>query len=164
MTQHSSGGVLVFALALFAGIYLTRDNSLGRQAPAFSLPETYGGQLDLESFHGRPVLLAFWTTSCGICRRELPILSRLAPRFRSRGIEIVAIHLGGPGEAREYMRSNHIDLTSLVDTEGAVGRAYHVSGVPALVLIGGDGTIKRRLAGMAGESVLTKWMDAVGGS
>ena len=164
LTQHSSGGLLLFALAIFAGIYLTRDNGLSRQAPGFSLPETYGGQVDLESFHGRPVLLAFWTTSCGICRRELPVLSRLAPDFRSRGIEIIAIHLGSGGEAREYMRSNHIDLTSLVDTGGAVGRAYHVSGVPALVLIGSDGTIKRRSAGMADESVLAKWMDAVSGS
>jgi hypothetical protein len=75
MTQQSSAGFLLFVALIFAGVYLTRDASLNQQAPAFSLPETYGGRVDLESFRGRPVLLVFWMTSCGICRRELPLVS-----------------------------------------------------------------------------------------
>lgn len=164
MAQQSSAGFVLFAAALFAGLYLTRDASLNQPAPAFSLPETYGGRVDLESFRGQPVLLVFWMTSCGICRRELPLMSRLAPEFRSRGIAVVAIHLGGAGEARDYMRSNQIDMTSLVDSDGAVARAYRVGGVPKLVLIGTDGKIKRTSSGMADESILREWMDGVSGS
>ena len=164
MVRSTSGGVLLVALVVFAGIYLTRDGEVGRQAPAFSLPEAYGGRVDLSSYHGQPVLLVFWTTSCGICRHELPVLSRLAPQFRSKGIAVVAIHLGSADDARDYMRTNHLALTSLVDTEGAVAQAYHVSGVPTLVLIGHDGAIKKTTAGMADESVLTDWMDAASGS
>jgi peroxiredoxin len=162
MAQQSSAGFLLFVAAIFAGVYLTRDAGLNQQAPAFSLPETYGGRVDLESFRGRPVLLVFWTTSCGICRRELPLVSQLAPEFRSKGIAVVAIHLGGADDARDYMRSNHIEMTSLVDSEGAVGRAYRVSGVPKLVLIGNDGRIKRTENGMADESVLREWIDESG--
>ena len=164
MAQRSSGGVLLLVLVIFAGLYLTRDADQGRQAPDFSLPETYGGRVDLASYRGRPLLVAFWMTSCGICRRELPLLSQFAPRFRSKGIEVVAIHLGGADEARDYLRSNHIELTSLIDAEGVAGRAYHVRGVPKLVLIGSDGIIKRTSAGMADESVLDEWMDAASGS
>jgi peroxiredoxin len=85
----------------------------------------------------------------------------VAPDFRSKGIGVVAIHLGGADDARDFMRSNHIALTSLVDTEGVVGQAYHVSGVPKMVLIGADGKIKRTKAGMADESELREWMEAV---
>ena len=164
VAQQSGAGFLLFVAAVVAGIYLTHDASLNQQAPAFSLPETYGGRVDLESYRGRPVLLVFWMTSCGICRRELPVVNQLAPELRSKGIAVVAVHLGGGDDVREYVRSNHIDITSLVDSEGAVGNAYHVSGVPKLVLIGNDGKIKRTTSGMADESVLREWMDVASGS
>jgi methylamine dehydrogenase accessory protein MauD len=162
--QQSSSGFLLFTAVLLSGMYLTRDATLNQQAPVFSLPETYGGRVDSGSYRGRPVLLVFWMTSCGICRRELPLLSDLAPEFRSKGVDVVAIHLGSVEEARNYMRSNHINLTSLVDSEGSVGQAYRVSGVPKLVLIDHEGKIKRTTAGMADETVLREWMDVVSGS
>jgi peroxiredoxin len=164
VAQQSSAGFFLFVAAVCAGIYLTHDASLNQQAPAFSLPETNGGRVDLESFRGQPVLLVFWMTSCGVCRRELPVVSQLAAELRSKGIAVVAIHLGGADEVRDYMRSNHIDITSLVDSEGTVGNAYHVSGVPKLILIGNDGRIERTTSGMADESVLREWMDVVSGS
>ena len=86
----------------------------------------------------------------------------MAPEFRSKGIAVVAIHLGGADDARDDMRSNHIEMTSLADSEGAVGRAYRVSAVPKLVLIGHDGRIKQTANGMADESVLREWIDESG--
>jgi len=164
MAERSGGAALLLGFAIFAGMYLARDADRGRQAPAFSLRETYGGRVDLSEYRGRPVLLVFWMTSCGICRRELPLLNQMAPRFRSKGIAVVAIHLGGGDDARNYLRENHINLTSLIDEEGSAGQAYHVRGVPKLVLIGSDGIIKRTTEGMAGERVLDQWMDAAGRS
>lgn len=161
MEQRSSGGVLLFILAIFLGLYLTRDADRGRQAPDFSLPKMYGGRIDLASYRGRPVLLVFWMTSCGICRHELPLLNRMAPRFRSKGIDVVAVHLGGVDDARDYFRENHLDLTSVIDSDGDAARAYHVRGVPKMVLIGKDGVIQRTTAGMANEEVLDEWMDLV---
>jgi methylamine dehydrogenase accessory protein MauD len=165
MAQRSTGAVLLGAAAIFfAGLFLTRDGDLNQPAPNFSLPEAFGGSVGFESYRGRPVLLVFWATSCGICRRELPAVSRVAPEFRSKGIGVVAIHVGWADDVRDFMQSNHIALTSLVDAEGAVGQAYHVSGIPKIVLIGADGKIKRTKAGMADESELREWMAAAGAS
>jgi peroxiredoxin len=164
MAQQATGAVLLCAVAIFGGLYLTRDAELNQPAPGFSLPETYGGSVGFESYRGHPVLLVFWTTSCGICRRELPAVSHVAPEFRSKGIGVVAIHLGGADDVRDFMRSNHIALTSLVDAEGVVGQAYRVSGVPKMVLIRADGKIKRTKAGMADESELREWIEAAGAS
>jgi methylamine dehydrogenase accessory protein MauD len=165
MAQRSTGAVLLCATAVFfAGLFVTRDADLNQPAPNFSLPEAFGGSVGFESYRGRPVLLVFWATSCGICRRELPAVSRVAPEFRSKGIGVVAIHVGWADDVRDFMQSNHIALTSLVDAEGAVGQAYHVSGVPKMVLIGADGKIKRTKAGMADESELREWVEAAGAS
>jgi peroxiredoxin len=163
MPEGNRFGALLVVAALLVGIYFIRADGLNQPAPDFSLLKDYGGRVDLASYRGRPVLLVFWTSSCSICQHELPMLSRLAPEFYSKGIDIVAINLGGADEGRDYMRTNRIDLTSVADSDGDVGRAYHVSGVPKLVLVGSDGKIKRTSAGWANESVLRTWMNSVGG-
>jgi methylamine dehydrogenase accessory protein MauD len=160
--RQSRLGSVVLIVAFILGVYAAWNGRLGRPAPAFSLPETDGGQIDLASYNGRPVLLVFWTSSCPICQQELPMLNRLEPEFRGKGIAVVTILLGGEGEARDFLDSNRIGLTSAYDSAGKVGRAYDVSGVPKLVLIGKDGKVKRVRSGWTTERVLRSWMDSVG--
>ena len=100
-------GWLIAAGVLAAG-FLSRDTLLSREAPPFSLPETYGGRVNLSSYKGRPVLLVFWTTTCGICRYQLPLLNRMAPEFRGRGIEVISIQSRRQsGGARLPARDSH---------------------------------------------------------
>jgi peroxiredoxin len=146
---------------ILLGVYLVRDGGLSKPAPGFSLPEPDGGQVDLASYAGRPVLLVFWTTSCPICQRELPMLNRMEPEFRAKGISVLTICLGGEGEARDYLDSKRIGLRSVYDERGRVGHDYHVSGVPGLVLVGKDGKVKRSNSGWTSDRVLRNWMDGV---
>jgi methylamine dehydrogenase accessory protein MauD len=147
--------------AVVLGGYIYWHGAPGSAAPAFSLPEIDAGQVNLASYSGRPVLLVFWTTSCPICQHELPLLNRMDPEFRSKGISVVTICLGGPDETRDYVNTKRIALTTLYDTDGKVGRAYRVGGVPKLVLIDKDGKLKRSASGWTSESVLREWMDGV---
>src|SRR5580698_6425984 len=133
--RPSKFGTLLLVTAVLLGIYLLRDGALSKPAPAFSLPETDGGRVDLASYAGRPVLLVFWTTSCPICQRELPMLNRMEWQFRDKGISVLTICIGGEDEAREYLSSHSIGLKSLYDAKGIAARAYGVYGVPRLVLI-----------------------------
>lgn len=164
MNYRSGLGVLVLGIAFIMGAYMAVQQGVGRPAPDFSLPNGYGGRLELQSFRGQPVLLVFWATWCGICQREMPLLSEMAPQFENAGISMVAVHLGSQQDAGSFTRANRIDFTSVADPEGKVGQAYHVSGIPALVLIGKDGKIKRESSGWTGESVLRQWINVVGGS
>jgi methylamine dehydrogenase accessory protein MauD len=151
----------MFVAVILLGVYLVRDGGFSQPAPAFSLPEPDGGQVDLASYAGRPVLLVFWTTSCPICQRELPMLDRMEPEFRARGISVLTICLGGEDEARSYLDSNRIALRSVYDQEGRVGHAYQVSGVPSLVLVGKDGKVMRNTSGWTSDRDLRNWMDGV---
>ena len=151
-------GRVIFLAGVLYGLFLWHDH---KPAPNFSLPKTYGGRVDLASYSGRPVLLVFWTTSCPICRRELPMLDRMEPEFSSKGISVVTIQLGDRDDGRQYLSSNRIDLTSAYDSEGDVARDYNVSGVPKFVLVDKDGKIKRSQSGWASEDELRSWMNAV---
>jgi len=154
----------MFVIAVFAGVYAARTGAFAHPAPNFSLPEVYGGRVDLDSYRGRPVLLVFWTTSCPICQRELPMLSQLAPTFRSKGVTLLPINLDGETQAADYLSSNSLNLTSLFDSSNKVARAYSVGGVPKFVFIDKDGKIRRSSSGWASESVLRDWVDSVSGS
>ena len=146
---------------MLCGLYFLRGGSFSKPAPAFSLPEPDGGQVDLSSYAGRPVLLVFWTTSCPICQRELPMLNNMEWEFRDHGISVLTVCLGGEGDARDYVNSNRIALKTVYDEEGKVGRAYHVGGVPRFVLIDKDGKVKRSQSGWANQDVLREWMGTV---
>ena len=161
MEQRHTGGAAILGVAVLIAVLLLRDGMSGRQAPDFSLREAYGGQVELQSFRGHPVLLVFWTTSCGICRYELPVLDRLLPDFRSRGVEMLAVNIGDLDGARQFMREKSLRLTSLVDTDGLVAQKYSVGGVPKLVLVGADGRIKRARTGMQSERTLRQWLASV---
>jgi peroxiredoxin len=158
-------GFVLFVLMVCAGVYVARNgNPFGSPAPNFSLPGVYGGRVELDSYHGRPVLLVFWTTSCPICQRELPLLSRLEPSFRSQGVTLLPINLDGESQAAEFLSSNSLNLTSLFDSDNKVARAYDVGGVPKFVLIDKDGKVRRSASGWASERVLRSWIESVSGS
>jgi len=168
--QRTLNATLLFVVLIAGRYFWARlettpvhvDTSVDRLAPHFSLPESNGGQVALDSYRGQPVLLVFWTTSSGDCQRELPLVGRMAPEFRSRGIAVVTIYVGEDvDQAKEFLRANSMAVMSLVDTDGEVSGSYGVLGVPKLVLIGADGKIMRTNEGVAEEKVLREWMDLV---
>ena len=151
-----SSSPLIWIAAGAALFLFFRHNEIGRQAPDFALQGAYGGEYKLDSFRGKPVLLVFWNTNCGICRHELPILDSLYAEASRNGVEIAGVNIEDVDGAREVMRPLH--LLNLVDTDGSAARNYAVSGVPKLVLIGADGKIKRSSSGMQGKSALRDWL------
>jgi len=155
MFDRSSSPLVWIALA-FAVFLVLHHNEVGSAAPDFALHGAYGGEYHLDSFRGRPVLLVFWSTSCGICRHELPVLDNLYAEASQNGVEIACVNIGDVDGAREVMRPFH--LLNLVDQDGNAARDYHVSGVPKLVLIGADGKIKRSASGWERAAALRTWL------
>src|SRR5215212_7828694 len=65
---------------------------LGGPAPGFSLARLdRDGTLDLASLRGRPVVLNFWASWCGPCKREAATLEQLWQHYRKQGVVFVGI-------------------------------------------------------------------------
>lgn len=153
MAERSNSWIwIAAAIAVFL---LIRHQEIGRRAPEFALHGAYGGEYHLDSFRGKPVLLVFWSTNCGICRHELPILESMYAEATRAGVEIAAVNIADVDGAREVMRPMH--MLNLIDPDGSAAHSFGVSGVPKLVLVGADGKIKHSQSGLAREDTLRAW-------
>lgn len=130
-----------------AGSFSMQTMGMGGPAPDFELPVLDGPAVSLQDFRGRFVLLDFWATWCGPCRQSMPLLEELQNEHRDE-LVLLAINLNESDEAvRQFLDREGLNVTVLMDRDGAVGRAYGVTGIPTQVLINPQGETAYRLVG-----------------
>jgi thiol-disulfide isomerase/thioredoxin len=134
----------------------------GRAAPDFSVPLLAGGHFRLSEARGRPVFIDFWATWCGPCKQSLPILDRVYARYKDRGLAAVAIETeGAEAPARAFAESLGLRLPVGVGT-GDESSRYDVTTIPHLVLVDGQGNVRRVFTGVHSENELSRALEEVG--
>jgi cytochrome c biogenesis protein CcmG/thiol:disulfide interchange protein DsbE len=68
-----------------------------QKAPNFSLKTADGKTVELARLKGKVVLVNFWATWCGPCRKEMPDFVEVYKQKKSKGLEIVSISLDREG-------------------------------------------------------------------
>lgn len=117
---------------------------LGKPAPEFELNLLDGGKASLAKHKGKDVVLIdFWATWCGPCRKSLPILANVTEQYKDKGVVFYALNQRENPEAiKDFLSKQSFKLTVALDTEGKVGEAYGVEGIPQTVLIDKDGKVR----------------------
>jgi peroxiredoxin len=117
-------------------------------APDFRLKDLTGREFTLSSFKGKPVLLIFITTWCPSCRSEMPHYKNIYETYAPQGLEVLTIDIQEPkNRVAQFAEKYRVLYRMLLDENGDVAGAYEVRGIPAMVLIGKDGTILSRQYG-----------------
>ena len=135
-------------------------------APDFTLATTEGDLVSLSDLKGKVVLLNFWGTWCGPCRRELPDFVKLYDKYNKKGLEIVGITIRR-GESIEdvakfqeqwglnYLLLNDINGNEVsevtMDYSRAIGQM--ISGIPTTLIINREGFIVSGFVGPRKEQV-----------
>ena len=101
----------------------------------------------MSDYKGKVVLLNFWGTWCGPCRREIPDFNKLHDKYQKDGLEIVGITItsGSPKNIFSFMKEWDIEYTVLTDIEdyetqrvtAYYGRAIGqpITGLPTTLII-----------------------------
>ncbi|MEG1649896.1 MAG: thioredoxin-like domain-containing protein [Rikenellaceae bacterium] len=90
-------------------------------------------------FKGKFVLVEFWATWCGPCRKSIPKLNALQTEFKD---DLVVVGLSNEKEdVVKDMISPKIEYTSAIDTKSVLKNTFEVKGVPHAVLISPDGVV-----------------------
>lgn len=136
-----------------------RTFAAGAEAPLFSGPNPEGETISLESLRGKVVLLDFWASWCGPCRRENPNVVKLYNKYKEKGFEILGVSLDKTKDRWvKAIADDNLTWLHISDLKGwqsKYGRLYGVSSIPQTVLLDEEGKIiARNLRGAALEQKL----------
>jgi thiol-disulfide isomerase/thioredoxin len=116
---------------------------LGKEAPEFSLELLDGSKANLSENKGKIVILDFWATWCGPCRRGLPIVASVAEKYKDKGVVFYAVNQGEATEdIKKFLKDSKLTCPVALDTEDEVGELYGVRGIPHTVIIDKEGTVQ----------------------
>jgi len=146
----------------------SKNNSDQIIAPNFTLSDLDGNEVSLKDLKGKVVLLNFWGTWCGPCRKEIPDFINLSKKYKKKGLEIVGITLtsGTPEKIQAFADQWGINYQLLTDIEGnetqtvtalygqATGK--RITGIPTTFIIDREGFIQQRYVGPRSEKIFLK--------
>ncbi len=153
-------GEVVLLVALFFAIsaFQTRSMASG-PAPALAGELLDGGHFDLNQLQGRPAVIHFWATWCGICRRE-------AGTIRDLAVDHSVITVAMQSERAEVEQFLHLGggrYPVLLDESGELSRRFGVQAVPATFILDSNGTIRYATVGYTTELGLRTRLWLAGG-
>jgi thiol-disulfide isomerase/thioredoxin len=101
---------------------------------------------------GKVVLLDFWTSWCGPCKRQQPIIEKLQKEFRSKGLVVLGVNVGEDKEAMDKVRLSYPSIQLAEDDE--ILKSLSVHAYPTLVLIDRTGKVALYDIGAKSEASL----------
>lgn len=149
---------------------------IGTPMPALDgATEWFGGAVEdvLKEAEGQPVLLHFWSLSCGMCKENLPRVAEWRESYREAGLRLIAVHMPRyPADmdvesVRAAISEYGITEVCAIDNEHKLRDAFQNEHgyVPAYYLFDRDHKLKAFAAGEFGvkvmEPALTRMLGAV---
>ncbi|MBI3635815.1 MAG: TlpA family protein disulfide reductase [Candidatus Rokubacteria bacterium] len=131
-------------------------------APGFSVKLLDSNRtIDSRDLIGKKVVvLRFQASWCKPCVQESAALSRVADRYRARGVEMLALHVQDTAaDARRFVRANRVSYPVTLDPRLVIGNRFGVTGTPYTVVIDRKGEIIARIAGVSAPTRLPKILD-----
>jgi thiol-disulfide isomerase/thioredoxin len=128
------------------------------EAPLFEGRTMEGVRFTRESLKGRPVLIQFWATWCGYCRRDQEAVDRMAYEYLGR-IHVLAVNVGEDERTvRRYLAEAPRRGEVVLGSETNLAEVFRPNGFPHYVLLGRDSEVLGVQRGSAGEAGLRRLM------
>jgi thiol-disulfide isomerase/thioredoxin len=132
------GALMLLALAVIAeSKQIWAKSFLGQKAPGLVVEKWLTPEPDRA---GKFVLIDFWATWCGPCRRAIPELNTIQKRYGDR-LVVIGISDEDEGAVRA-MTSPHIDYAVAIDRQGRMKKQIGITGIPHVILIDPKGIVR----------------------
>ncbi len=159
-----AGGYVVFALPpnQSKGADVAAPK-VGAQAPDFTLTGLDGTSVRLSDFRGKTVLLNFWATWCGPCRKEFPELVNLSQLEANHGLVVLAVDVSeSRDDVARFAQELGVTFPIVLDSESTVAHSYRLVGLPTSFFVDGDGVVRAQQLGPLTEASLASKLGLTG--
>ncbi len=137
---------------------------VGRVAPDFTQQTIEGEDFKLSDLRGKYVLIDFWASWCGPCRRENPNVVRMYKQYHEKGFEILGVSLDRSKDRWvQAIEKDGLTWPHVSDLKGwsnAVAKQYGITSIPKTMLIGPEGKIVAK--NLRGPSLEAKLVELFG--
>ncbi len=141
--------------------------AIGKEAPEITMSDPDGKIIKLSDLRGNYVLLDFWASWCGPCRRENPNLVNTFEQYKKRSFKVYSVSLDKDRVAwLKAIEKDNLEhkgwyhVSDLKHWQSEVVPLYGIQGIPFALLLDKEGKIlARNLRGPALEAELKKLFD-----
>lgn len=132
--------LLVFTLLFTTSTLYAASEKLSGKAANFTLKSRSGKNTKLSELRGEVVMLNFWASWCGPCRKEMPLLEKIYKKYKRLGFTLLGVNVEENSRAaKNYLKDVKVSFPILFDTTNKTSKLYDVSAMPTTILIDRNG-------------------------
>ena len=126
-------------------IEILKKVAVGQPALEFEMKDTLGNPQKLSSYFGKVLLVDFWASWCGPCRRENPNVVAAYRQFTKKGFDILGVSFDNSRD--KWVKAIHDDklswhhISELKGWKNSAASIYSIRLIPSNMLLDKNGTI-----------------------
>lgn len=127
--------------------------------------DSEGKAVKLSDYYGKPVVMNFWATWCGYCKKEMPDFQEVYEEYKDK-VEFLFINsTDGSRETREkaetYLQEQGYTIPAFYDEDLDAVYTYSVNSLPTTMLLDKQGRVAAYAPGLVEKEALTSALDAL---